>query len=54
VDQLDLLGIKDVSPANLPALIDAIKDTAEDGTGVDTVKEIEDLLKAVLAQNADD
>jgi len=45
--QLQLLGVTNVNPANLKAIQAAIAATADNGTGVDTMSELQDLINSI-------
>ena len=48
-EQLKLLDIPGVTPENLPAIIEAIKNTPDDGTGVDTIAELKKVVSDTVA-----
>jgi hypothetical protein len=47
LEQLERLGLDDLNPANLAAVQQAIRSTADDGSGVDSLDKLQDLVDSV-------
>lgn len=46
-EQLDALGLNGVTPANLALVLAAIDQTSDDGTGIDTLTELQNLIDTI-------